>query len=590
MNSMIATKELTVHTHRFGNGCGAHLFLAALKRHRTEVIFGQSIPSLLHLIAPEFGIRQIGYRTENAGAAMADAYARVSRKVPVVTAQNGPAATLLVAGLAEALKASVPILAIVQEVQRSNRDRNAFQELDHAALFAGCAKWIRRVDQVSRITDYVDMAFVAAASGRPGPAVLLCPIDLFEDPIGDVAKMALTSGRLLSLGGFPLDRPVANQSAIREAARLLAEAERPLVIAGGGVHLSGAGAELANLQELAALPVATTSMGKGSVDEFHPLSVGVVGYFMGRRGMARYNRGIVEQADVVLLVGNRTNQNGTDSWTLYPPAARYIHIDIDGQEIGRNYEALRLQGDAATTLEALATELATLDLGKRRKARQEVEKSIAAGRDAHAAEAMPVMTSQGRPIRPERVMAELDRRLTPESVVVSDASYSSIWTANFLRSRKAGARFLSPRGMAGLGWGLPFAIGARIARPDAPIYCLTGDGGFGHVWSELETARRHELKLIVIVINNQVLGYQAHAEDLFFGDHTDVCAFTAVDHAAIARACGCFGQRIEDPQEIGEALDRAAARGGVTLLDIVSDPEAYPPVTAFDAKSQGARG
>ncbi len=180
-----AAVERPKHKHRFGNGCGAHVFLEALRRHKVEVMFGQSIPSVLHLIAPEFGVRQIGYRTENAGAAMADAYARVSGKVPVVTAQNGPAATLLVPGLAEALKASIPIVAIVQDVQRSNRDRNAFQDLDHLALFGGCAKWIRRVDSVERIADYVDMAFTAAAGGRPGPAVLLCPIDLFEDPIAD---------------------------------------------------------------------------------------------------------------------------------------------------------------------------------------------------------------------------------------------------------------------------------------------------------------------------------------------------------------------------------------------------------------------
>lgn len=132
----------TVRRHRYANGCGAHIFLQALRRHGVEVMFGQSIPSLLHLIAPEFGIRQIGYRTENAGAAMADAYARISKKVAVVTAQNGPAETLLVPGLAEALMASVPVVAIVQDIQRSQRDRNAFQDLDHLALFGGCAKWV----------------------------------------------------------------------------------------------------------------------------------------------------------------------------------------------------------------------------------------------------------------------------------------------------------------------------------------------------------------------------------------------------------------------------------------------------------------
>jgi acetolactate synthase-1/2/3 large subunit len=571
--------------HRFGNGCGAHVFLEALRRHKVEVMFGQSIPSVLHLIAPEFGIRQIGYRTENAGAAMADAYARVSGKVPVVTAQNGPAATLLVPGLAEALKASIPIVAIVQDVQRSNRDRNAFQDLDHVALFSGCAKWVRRVDSVERIADYVDTAFTAAAGGRPGPAVLLCPMDLFEDPVAVSAPSALTPSRHSSLGAFPLDRPVASHAAVMEAARLIAAADRPIVIAGGGVHVSGAAEALSRLQDLASLPVATTSMGKGSVAEDHPLSVGVVGYFMGRRGMARHLRDLVTEADLILLIGNRTNQNGTDSWKLYPKSARYIHIDIDGQEIGRNYEALRLQGDALATIETLGDALKRCDLAKRRDRREALEKKISVGRRAHAKEAAPMTESAASPIRPERAMAELDRRLTPESLVVADASYASIWTLNFLSARRPGMRFLTPRGMAGLGWGFPFAIGARIAKPDGPIYCVVGDGGFAHVWSELETARRHGLSLILMILNNQVLGYQAHAEDLFFGDHTDACAFTPVDHAAIARACDCFGQRIADPAELGAALDEAMARGGVTLLDIVTDPLAYPPVTAFDAKA-----
>ena len=193
-------------------------------------MFGQSLPSALYLVAPEFGIRQIAYRTENAGASMADGYARVSHKVAVVTAQNGPAAALLVSGLAEALKASVPIVALVQDVRRTQADKNAFQELDHLDLFRGCSKWIRRVGDVSRIEDYVDMAFTAAASGRPGPAVLLCPQDLFLEPLANPPAQA----RRQNLGSYPLDRVVADPARIKEAASLLAQARSPLIVAGGG--------------------------------------------------------------------------------------------------------------------------------------------------------------------------------------------------------------------------------------------------------------------------------------------------------------------------------------------------------------------
>ncbi|MGF1624942.1 MAG: acetolactate synthase catalytic subunit [Alphaproteobacteria bacterium] len=568
---------------KLANHCGAHVLAAALRRHGVDTVFGQSLPSQLLLLAPDHGIRQFAYRTENAGAAMADGYARISGRVAAVTAQNGPAATLLVPGLGEALKASIPLVAIVQDVQRHQADRNAFQELDHLALFTGVAKWVRRVGHVERIGDYVDMAFTAAASGRPGPAVLLVPADLLEEVAPPRPTRVRAPERVASLGRYPLDRPCADAAAVAEVARLLAEAARPLVIAGGGVHGSGAAEALARLQEQAALPVATTTMGKGAVDEAHPLSVGVVGYFMGRRGMARHLRHLVEEADVVLLIGSRTNQNGTDSWQLYPPSARYIQIDIDGQEIGRTYEALRLVGDARATLEALTDALAREDLGRRRAARAELERAIAGGRAAHAAEAEPMTGSDASPVRPERLMAELDRRIDAETIVVADASYASIWVANYLRAQGAGMRFLTPRGLAGLGWGLPMAIGAKAAMPERRVVCLAGDGGFAHVWAELETARRMAIGMVVIVLNNQILGYQQHAEDLLFGDHTSACAFSAVDHAAIARACGCHGVRIAEPAEIGPALDAAFARPGLTLLDVVTDPAAYPPITLFDA-------
>ena len=526
-----ATERITAPSrHKLPAPCGAHVMARALKRHGVEVMFGQSLPSALYLVAPEFGIRQIAYRTENAGGSMADGYARTTNKVGVVTAQNGPAAALLVSPLSEALKASVPIVAIVQDVRRTQTDKNAFQELDHFGIFAGCAKWVRRVSHASRIDDYVDMAFTAAASGRPGPAVLMVPQDLLLEPV-QIDASAVQRGA--SLGTYPLDRCVPDPARIDEAARLLARAKNPLVVAGGGVHLSQAQDALAHLQERAGLPVATTVMGKGAVDERHPLSVGVIGYFMGTRAMAKHMRPLVERADVVLFVGARTNQNGTDSWTVFPQDARYIHIDIDGQEVGRNYEALRLVGDAKLTLAALADALAKHASATPRD-RAALEQTIARARAAHEEEAAEHVRSDAVPIRPERVMRELGALLTAESLVVCDASYSPIWAANYLRSQRAGQRFLAGRGLAGLGWGLPAALGAKVAHPDREVFCITGDGGFAHVWSELETAKRLGIKVTVLVLNNQILGYQWHAEDVLYGDHTDACQLGPVDHAAIA--------------------------------------------------------
>jgi acetolactate synthase I/II/III large subunit len=557
--------------HKLPNPCGAHVLARALKRHGVEVLFGQSLPSALLLVIPEFGMRQIAYRTENAGAAMADGYARAST------------AALLAPGLAEALKASVPIVAIVQDVRRTQTDKNAFQELDHFDIFRGCSKWVKRVSEISRIEDYVDMAFTAAASGRPGPVVLLFPQDLLLE----AAKPESGGERHASLGTYPLDRSMADPARIVEAAKLLAQAKHPLIVAGGGVHLSGAHDVLAALQESASLPVATTSMGKGAVAETHALSLGVIGYFMGTRGMARHMRALVDRADCVLFVGDRTNQNGTDSWTLFPKSARYIHIDIDSMEVGRNYEALRLVGDAKVTLNALSDAMACLDLTVRQAARGEVEQKIAAGKKAFQTEAHAMLNSDATPIRPERLMNDLQSVMTSDVQIVTDASYSSIWAMNYLTVAYAGQRFLTGRGLAGLGWGFPAAIGAKIAHPSHEVICITGDGAFAHMWSELETAVRMKIKVILIVLNNQILGYQWHAEEVIYGNHTDACQFAPVDHAAIARACGCEGVRIEKPGDFKPALERALRSPGTTLLDVMIDPKAYPPITLYEGKITG---
>ncbi|MDO9707669.1 acetolactate synthase catalytic subunit [Paracraurococcus lichenis] len=555
----------------------------AFRRHGVTLTFGQSLPSAFHLASPHVGIDQKVYRQENAGGTMADGYARISRKVGVVTAQNGPAATLLVPPLAEALKASIPIVALVQEVTRDATDRNAFQELDHVGMFAPVAKWVRRIDRADRLDDYVDMAFTAATSGRPGPAVLLAPADLLTEAAAPLSS--LLRPRALSLGRVPLDRVLADPAAIAAAADALAAARYPLVVAGGGVHLSDAAAELATLQETAHLPVGTTVMGKGAADETHPLTLGVIGYVMGQGSRTQALRPMVDRADVVLLVGNRTNQNGTDSWKLFQPGTRFIHLDMDPMEVGRNYEAMRLVGDAKLTLAALAEALASRDLSARQAARAGIEAEIAEGIAAWRRTIAGLATRDAPLPRPERLMAELDSLLRPEDIVVADASYSSIWIANYLTAKRAGQRFLTPRGIAGLGWGLPMAIGARIAAEEAGsgarVVCLCGDGGFAHSWAELETLRRLELPVTTIVLNNGILGYQKHAEEVKFGEHTKAVHFTAVDHAAIARACGVEGVRVERSAEIRGALAAALDAKHPVLIDMVTDPDAKPPISVF---------
>lgn len=560
----------------------ADALAAGLLRHGITEVFGQSLPSAFFLSAEHAGIRQVMYRTENAGGAMSDGYARAKNRISLIGAQNGPAATLLVPPMTEAMLASVPMLAIVQDVPAATRDRNAFQELDHHTLFAGCSKWTRQLNDPSRVDDYLDQAILAATTGRPGPVVLLLPKDLLVQE-----ALPAKLPRVASLGVFPLDRPRPDAGAVNEAAQLLASARSPIIIAGGGVQRSQAGIVLADLQERASLPVATTNMGKGSVDERHPLSLGVIGNVMGRRSRSAHHRELLASADVVLLVGNRTNENGTDGWTLIPAGARVIHVDIDGTEIGRNYEALRLQGDVRAALSDLLTAIEhTQSLEIRVRARPDLERRIEQGRAAHRSELETLVDLAAQPIRPERVMRELDSLLTPDTIVVADASYSTIWMSNYLTATAPGQQFLSPRGMAGLGWGVPMALGAKLAAPERPVVCVTGDGGFGHVWQEIETAVREELPITIVLLNNSILGFQKHAELVQFSTTTTAITFAEVDHAAIARSCGADGVRVSDPAELAQVLSAALGSDRVTLIEVLTDPDAFPPVTQWEKRAE----
>lgn len=560
----------------------ADVIASALRRHRVSTIFGQSNPTALTLAAERLGIRQVLYRTENAGGTMADGYSRISNRVGVIAVQNGPAATLAVPPMAEALKVSMPMLVFVQEVPAAERDKNAFQEFDHFALFDSVSKWTRRLDDPARAEEYVDMAMTAANGGRPGPVVLLVPKDVLTCRV----PVAGGSGRSLDLGFFPLDRPRPDAVAVEQAAGLLAEAKSPVVIAGGGVHVSDATEALAQLSARAGLPVATTNMGKGAVADHAPLSLGVAANITGRRGPAHRHIELLRGADVVLLVGTRTNENGTDSWTLTDPDAVYIHIDVDGQEVGRNYEAVRLVGDARAALDDLTAALEMRDLSRRFAAVPELIDRIAASRVERAEDVREVVASDRSPIAPERVMRELADVLGPDDIVTADASYSSMWVGSYLDAQRPGQRFLLPRGLAGLGWGLPLAMGAKIARPEARVVCVVGDGGFAHVWAEVETAVREHLQVVVLVLNNALLGMQRHGENLWYGETSSAIEFSPVDHAAMARAAGANGLTVTHPEELSPALHKALAEDTITVIDVLTDPDAYAPLRAFDGQTE----
>ncbi|MBB2701229.1 UNVERIFIED_ORG: thiamine pyrophosphate-dependent acetolactate synthase large subunit-like protein [Rhizobium esperanzae] len=277
-----------------------------------------------------------------------------------------------------------------------------------------------------------------------------------------------------------------------------------------------------------------------------------------------------------------------DSWRQIPRSASVIHVDVDPAEIGRTYEAVRLAGDAAETIRALRGELAGRDLSYRRSKRNQLIARIAGFWHSFDTERQSVARSDASPIRPERIMFELQQLMTADTTVVADASYSSMWVAGQLRALAPGMRFLLPRGLAGLGWGLPLALGAKVAEPDKPVVTIVGDGGFAHSWAELETMVRSKLPVLIIVLNNGILGFQRDAETAKFGRFTTACNFADVDHQKIAEACGCPAVRIFDPADLPKNLERGLSGEGPLLIEVMTDPGAHPPLSLFAAMDQAA--
>ena len=339
------------------------------------------------------------------------------------------------------------------------------------------------------------------------------------------------------------------------------------------------------MAELLDAPVATTPLGKGAIDEAHPLAAGVMSaYTGGEMGRGRVANDVVRDADVVLLVGTKTGNVATSNWTLPDPSCRTVHVDVDAAEIGRNYRSLGVLGDAKLGLAALAAGL------ERRRSRGPPRGAgpTSPGRSADwRARIRPLAESSARPIRPERVLAEMARFVDDDTIVAADASYSSLWAVDRLTLRRPGRRLISARGFGGIGWALPAGIGAKLAAPDKRVLCLTGDGAFGFVFQELETAARYGIGVVVVVLNNSTFAYQKHAEQLHYGRSFET-ELLDVDYAALARVLRCDGISVSDPDQLAPALGAAIASGRPTVINVVIDPDAFPPITAFDQLRAGA--
>jgi acetolactate synthase-1/2/3 large subunit len=498
---------------------------------------------------------------ERAGVFAADAYAKITGRVGLVDATLGPGATNLVTGLVEALNAGTPLVAIVGDSHRDHSWKNMTQESRQIEILRPAVKELIRVETPARIPELIRRAFAVATTGRPGPVVVDVPEDVchalhgYAD--GDFSVNPIYES-------IPALRCQPDRASIAQGAKMIAEARRPLVLAGGGVHLSGASAMLTSLAESLNLPVAHTMTGKGAIPCISPLSAGLFG---------RYDRianALIAQADLLLVVGCKLGEIATKRYSVPPAGKRIIHIDSVAEEIGRTARPeLLLWGDARETLwalgEALAVDAASI------QARQLPYAEEVAGRMAEwRIAAAPRLTSSEVPVSMGRLIGELNDVMPADGLLLADGGFAAHWAGLLFDTKAAGRSFVPDRGFASIGYGLPGAIGAALAAPGQKIVSITGDGGFNMMLGELETARRMGLTFTIVVINNAASGYVKALQHLMYGAGAyHASDLVETNYAKVAEALGCRGIRVEQPDDVRVALLESFAARGPTIIDLV---------------------
>ena len=554
---------------------GAEAVVELLKAHGVEILFGlcgdTSLPFYDALARLPHGMRHILTRDERSAAYMADGYARVSGKVGVCEVPSGGGATYVLPGLAEANESSVPVLCINSDISVSARGRYTLTELDQGALMRPVTKWNAVLDRSQDIPRVFRTAFEQMTSGRPGAAHIALPFDVEN---GMVKRTDVYGDA--SLGQYPAHRASPDSSNVESAARLLGSASYPVFICGGGVVISGSEKELLKLAERLSAPVATTISGKGSINEEHPLAVGVVG----SNGGTPETRAIVDRADVVVFAGCRAGSVTTERWRHpAPDKVKVIHLDVDSAVLGVNYRVdAPLVGDAKLAMRALNEALATT---KRPLEASAVQKAKA----EKFAKFQALAQSDEKPIKPERLVAELARALDKDAILVADAGTPCPYFSAYFQVRGTGRRFISNRAHGALGYSMSAAIGAHFARPQVKCVSVMGDGSFGFTSGELETAVRHRLPITFIVISNGTYGWIKAGQRSGYDKRYFGVDFTTTDHAAVAAAYGVKSWRVTEPTDLEKTLKEALAHSGPTLVDVVCQPlhEAQAPVSEWIA-------
>jgi acetolactate synthase-1/2/3 large subunit len=490
---------------------GAEAMVRMLVAHGVRHIFGlcgdTSLPFYDALARLDHGMTHILTRDERHAAYMADAYARVTGRVGICEGPSGGGATYILPGIVEASESSVPVLAITTDVATTSHGRFPLTELDQQALFRPLTKWNGTLSDAAALPRMVRRAFREMTTGRPGAAHLCLPFDVQKAPVPEEEIWADAQ-----FGTFPALRAAPDPDDVKKVLAAIREAERPLIVCGGGVVLAGAERFLEYLAEALFTTVATTVSGQGSLSETHPLCLGVVGSNGGRPE----TRAVVDAADLVIFIGCRAGSVTTERWRAPAPGVKIVHIDSDPAVIGASYRTdIAICADARETLGALVDEARgwqTTSKAKKRETLQLCEisvagKAVAAAKAAKRAHFRPLATSDARPIKPERVIATLERLLPEDAVVCADPGTPCPYFSAYYTIRRPGRTFITNRAHGALGYALAASVGAQVGRPEAKVVAAMGDGSFGMCVGELETIQRLGLPITAVVFSNSVYGW-----------------------------------------------------------------------------------
>ncbi len=513
------------------------------------------------------GVQRVLGHSEKAVAYMADGYARIAGKPGVCFAQSVGAANLA-SGLQDAYLGRVPVIAMTGQKQPSMQHRNAYQEIPHQPMFSSVTKFSARVDAASDLPRLMRQAWRESMTGTPRPAHLDLnglQAEVIEAGMVNEAPVADPAFQL----GMPPHRPTPSDDDIQRAATALLAAKRICIVAGEGAAASQAGAELLAVAEALAAPIATSLGGRGVVPTRHRLSVGCAGNYA-----APPTNQIVHEAELVFFIGCDTGDQTTHTWRIPAIDTPCVQIDIDPTELGRSYpNTLGLMGDPKATLAKLAVALGS---PKRDTAFADRAAGIMA---AWRAERASWLASDKNPIWPDRICAEITAALPRDGILVADTGYSSIWTSSLVELNGAGQTYL--RAAGSLGWSFPAALGAKCAAPHRKVICWTGDGAIYYHLTELETAKRRGIAVVLVVNNNSGFGQGwpniQRQQGNKPGDVRELVRFGPTNFADVAGVFGLRGIRVEDPSQLGPALRDAMASDETVVVDVATDIDCRAP-------------